>query len=207
MRNISGICGINEKEKASNIKTIGYKGIGFKTVFLNNRYVYIKTGDYSFRFDEKARKIKRLEAPWPILPVWTAEDEVEPEITSIFNSADKKYRVKIALKPDNPAILHSGRKNYEALFRDVFDDSNMILFIPNIRSVKVYINGVLEKDCVIDEAKWLVSDYEEDINKEFQALVNKDIDTGKSRIPETQLYTLMYQIQFDSFRTGIHIQR
>ena len=184
VRNISGICGINEKEKTANIKTIGYKGIGFKTVFLNNHYVYIKTGDYSFRFDEKARKIKRLEAPWPILPVWTAEDEVEPEIASIFNAADKKYRVKIALRPDNPAILHSGRKNYEALFRDVFDDSNLILFIPNIRSVKVYINGVLERDCVIDEAKWLVSDYEESINEEFQALVNKDIDTGKSRIPE-----------------------
>ena len=184
VRNISGICGINEKEKTANIKTIGYKGIGFKTVFLNNRYVYIKTGDYSFRFDEKARKIKRLEAPWPILPVWTTEDKVEPEIASIFNAADKKYRVKIALKPDNPAILHSGRKNYEALFRDVFGDSNLILFIPNIRSVKVYINGVLERNCVIDEAKWLVSDYEEDINEEFQALVNKDIDTNKSRIPE-----------------------
>lgn len=37
-RNISGICGINEKEKTANIKTIGYKGIGFKTVFLNNHY-------------------------------------------------------------------------------------------------------------------------------------------------------------------------
>lgn len=184
VRNISGICGINEKEKTANIKTIGYKGIGFKTVFLNNHYVYIKTGDYSFRFDEKARKIKRLEAPWPILPVWTAEDEVESEIASIFNAADEKYRVKIALRPDDPAILHSGRKNYEALFRDVFDDSNLILFVPNIRSVKVYIKGVLERDCVIDETKWLVSDYEENINEEFQALVNKDIDTGKSRIPE-----------------------
>lgn len=184
VRNISGICGINEKEKTANIKAIGYKGIGFKTVFLNNHYVYIKTGDYSFRFDEKARKIKRIEAPWPILPVWTAEDEVDSEIASIFNAADKKYRVKIALKPDNPAILHSGRKNYETLFRDVFDDSNLILFIPNIRSVRVYINGVLERNCVIDEAKWLVSDYEENINEEFQALVNKDIDTGKSRIPE-----------------------
>ena len=184
VRNISGICGINEKEKAANIKTIGYKGIGFKTVFLNNHYVYIKTGDYSFRFDKKASKIKRLEAPWPILPVWTPEDEVEPEIASIFNAANKKYRVKIALRPDNPAILHTGRKNYEALFRDVFDDSNLILFIPNIRSVKVYINGILERDCVIDEAKWLVSDYEENINEDFQALVNKDIDIGKSRIPE-----------------------
>ena len=184
VRNISGICGINEKEKTANIKTIGYKGIGFKTVFLNNHYVYIKTGDYSFRFDKEANKIKRLEAPWPILPVWTPEDEVESEIASIFNAANKKYRVKIALRPDNPAILHTGRKNYEALFREVFDDSNLILFIPNIRSVKVYINGILEKDFVIDEAKWLVSDYEENINEDFQVLVNKDIDTGKSRIPE-----------------------
>lgn len=50
VRNISGICGINEKEKSANIKTIGYKGIGFKTVFLNNHYVYIKTGDYSLYF-------------------------------------------------------------------------------------------------------------------------------------------------------------
>ena len=32
VRNISGICGINEKEKTANKKTIGYKGIGFKTV-------------------------------------------------------------------------------------------------------------------------------------------------------------------------------
>ena len=190
VRNISGICGINEKEKTANIKTIGYKGIGFKTVFLNNHYVLINTGDYSFRFEDQShlpinqRVIKRLEAPWPILPVWTEDSDVDPEIKSVFNNADKKFRVKIALKPDNPAILHAGRKNYEALFKDVFDDSNLILFIPNIRSVKVFIRGELVRDCVIDESKWLVSDYEQSIDEDFQTLVNKDIDTGKSRIPE-----------------------
>lgn len=190
VRNISGICGINEKEKAANIKTIGYKGIGFKTVFLNNHYVLISTGDYSFRFEDQSRLpinqrvIKRLEAPWPILPIWTEDSDVDPEITSVFNKVDKKFRVRIALKPDNPAILHAGRKNYEALFKDIFDDSNLILFIPNIRSVKVFIKGELVRDCVIDESKWLVSDYEQPIDEEFQAQVNKDIDTGKSRIPE-----------------------
>lgn len=184
VRNISGICGINEKEKSANKKTIGYKGIGFKTVFLNNHYVYIRTGDYSFRFEEGAKKIKRLEAPWPILPIWTDEREVPDEVSSVFNTADPKYRVKIALRPDTPSILHSGRKNYEILFKEIFEDSNLILFIPNIRSVKVYIKNELVRNCVIDENKWLVSDYEEDIDPEFQRLVNKDIDTGKSRIPE-----------------------
>lgn len=190
VRNISGICGINEKEKTANIKTIGYKGIGFKTVFLNNHYVYIKTGDYSFRFEDQShlpierRTIKRLEAPWPILPIWTNDYELPSEVKTIFNKADRKYRVKIALKPDDTAILHSGRKNYEELFKDVFSDSNLILFIPNIRSVKVFIKGELVRNCIIDESKWLVSDYEEPIDEDFQALVNKDIDTGKSRIPE-----------------------
>ena len=55
VRNISGICGINEKEKVAKKKTIGYKGIGFKTVFLNNHYVYLRTGKYSFRFEQKAK--------------------------------------------------------------------------------------------------------------------------------------------------------
>ncbi len=190
VRNISGICGINEKEKSANKKTIGYKGIGFKTVFLNNHYVYIQTGEYSFRFEDQSkleidkRKIKRLQAPWPILPVWTDNSEIPNEVSSIFKAADKKYRVKIALRPDDPSILHSGRKSYETLFKGIFEDSNLILFIPNIRSVKVFIKDELVRNCVIDENKWLVSDYEEEISEDFQHLVNKDIDTGKSRIPE-----------------------
>lgn len=190
VRNISGICGINEKEKTANIKTIGYKGIGFKTVFLNNHYVFLNTGDYSFRFEDQShlpldkRVIKRLEAPWPILPIWTEDSNVDSEVKSVFNNADQKFRVKIALRPDNPAILHSGRKNYESLFKDVFEDSNLILFIPNIRSVKVYIRGELVRDCVIDESRWIVSDYEQPISEDFQALVNKDIESQKSRIPE-----------------------
>ena len=208
VRNISGICGINEKEKTANIKTIGYKGIGFKTVFLNNHFVYIKTGDYSFRFEDQShlpivkRTIKRLEAPWPILPIWTEDNELPREVKSIFNAADKKYRVKIALKPDDPTILHSGRKNYEELFKDVFDDSNLILFIPNIRSVKVFINGELVRDCFIDESKWLVSNYEHPINEDFQALVNKAIETGKSRIPEKYKDFEQTKVSFACKREG-----
>lgn len=170
VRNISGICGINEKEKSANKKTIGYKGIGFKTVFLNNHYVYIRTGEYSFRFEEKAKAIKRLEAPWPILPIWTGADEIPKEILPVIASPDaiEKYRVQIALRPDNPSILHYGRKSYENLFKEVFEDSNLILFIPNVRSVKVYIGDELVRDCIVDEDRWVIGDYEQDIDEEFQ---------------------------------------
>ena len=191
VRNISGICGINEKEKVANRKTIGYKGIGFKTVFLNNHYVYIRTGDYSFRFDqgetpEKKRggKIKRQDAPFQILPIWTEHNEISSEVNSVFDKVDRKFQVKIALRPDDRRILHFGKNSYEHLFRDVFSDSNIILFIPNINSVRVFINGKEERTCFRDNEEWVVSDYEEAIPFELQEKINKTIDKGNSRIPE-----------------------
>ena len=191
VRNISGICGINEKEKVANRKTIGYKGIGFKTVFLNNHYVYLRTGDYSFRFDqgetpEKKRggKIKRQDAPFQILPIWTEHGEVEPEVNSVFDSADKKFQVQIALRPDDKRILHIGKNCYENLFREVFSDSNIILFIPNINSVRVFINGRKERACSRNNDEWIVGNYENEIEKNLQLLINKTIEKGNSRIPE-----------------------
>lgn len=184
VRNISGICGINEKEKVANRKAIGYKGIGFKTVFLNNHYVYLRTGQYSFRFDEKASKIKRLKAPWPILPVWTDYSEIAPEVNNAFNSSSKDFRVQIALRPDDNHLLHVGKNCYENLFKEVFADSNIILFIPNINSVKVVIGGEEARLCQRNNEEWIVNDYEKDIDYELQALINKTIETGRSRIPE-----------------------
>lgn len=191
VRNISGICGINEKEKVANKKTIGYKGIGFKTVFLNNHYVYLRTGEYSFRFDEGETpekklggKIKRQDAPFQILPIWTEHNEVAPEVNSVFDNADKKFNVQIALRPEDKNILHIGKDNYEYLFKDIFSDSNIILFIPNINSVKVFISGKEERVCFRNSEKWIVSDYEETISPDLQEAINITIDKGNSRIPE-----------------------
>lgn len=191
VRNISGICGINEKEKVSNKKTIGYKGIGFKTVFLHNHYVYIRTGDYSFRFDEGETpekkvggKIKRMGAPYPILPIWTEHHEVAPEVNQIFDQAKSDFRVQIALRPDSNTLLHVGKNSYENLFRDVFSDSNIILFIPNIHSVRVYINGEIERSCFRNNDEWIVGDYESEIDDELQSNINKTIEKHNTRIPE-----------------------
>jgi hypothetical protein len=184
VRNISGICGINEKEKTANKKAIGYKGIGFKTVFLNNHYVYIRTGKYSFRFDEHAKEIRRLLAPWPILPVWTEHEEVASEVNTIFDKNPQQFKVQIALRPDDNNLLHKSKNNYETLFKDVFGDSNIILFIPNINSVKVFINGEEVRTCYRNNEQCIVRDYEKEIKYDLQALVNRTIDTGRSRIPE-----------------------
>ena len=182
--NISGICGINEKDKISNKEAIGYKGIGFKTVFLNNRYVYIKTGNYSFRFDENADKIKRIEAPWPILPVWTKEEELSNEIKTVFNATNKKHRVQMALRPDSPAILHSSKNNYKEALFNLFSDSNIILFTPNINSVTIKVNGETIRHVSKDNNNWILSSYTNPIDDDTQESINKKIESGKSKIPE-----------------------
>jgi hypothetical protein len=206
VRNISGICGINEKEKTANKKAIGYKGIGFKTVFLNNHYVYIRTGKYSFRFDEHAKKIRRLLAPWPILPIWTEHEEVAPEVNTIFDKNPKQFKVQIALRPDNNNLLHEGRNSYENLFKDVFGDSNIILFIPNINSVKVFINGEEVRTCYRNNEQWIVCDYEKEIEDDLQALINRTIDTGRSRIPEKYKDFEATKISFACRHEGTNIK-
>ena len=97
-RNIAAICSINDKEKDTNKDTIGYKGIGFKTVFLDNENVYLQTGDYSFRFDRQATR-DIVDTPWQILPIWTHYQELTPAERAIFTQASDKFRVKFALKP------------------------------------------------------------------------------------------------------------
>lgn len=66
----------------------------------------------------------------------------------------------------------------------MFADSNIILFIPNINSVKVVIGGKEVRICQRNNNEWIVNDYEKDIDYELQSLINKTIDTGRSRIPE-----------------------
>ena len=187
-KNIAAICSINDKEKTDNSEAIGYKGIGFKTVFLDNDYVLLKTGKYSFRFDyEQTKNID--DTPWQILPIWTDDDEVDDEVLDVMDNADKKFRVQIALRPTEADILHDRDQNYEELFADVFETERVILFIPFIKSVSVFINGEDEPSIVkvkendkwcVSEAKKYVSDVPEELTKELNRRINKN----DGKIPE-----------------------
>ena len=83
-KNIAAICDINAEEKADNTEAIGYKGIGFKTVFLDNDYVLLNTGNYTFRFDKSATDV--INTPWQILPIWTENNGIDNGIKSVFAS-------------------------------------------------------------------------------------------------------------------------
>ena len=186
-RNIAAICSINDKEKTDNKETIGYKGIGFKTVFLDNNYVYLQTGDFSFRFDrEESRDI--VDTPWQILPIWTNYNELTPSEKYVFTNADKQFRVKFSLRPTNIETLRGSGQNYVQMFKDVFKNERVILFIPNLSSVKVFFN---ESDeplvCNCDNEHWQVNHFNDDVPPEITKSINADIDkqedVGALKIP------------------------
>lgn len=205
-KNIAAICSINDKEKTDNAEAIGYKGIGFKTVFLDNNYVLLRTGDYQFRFDyEKTKNID--DTPWQILPIWTEDQKVDEEVLDVMDYADEKYRVQIALRPIEHATLHTSEQNYEELFAKVFDTERVILFIPFINSVSVYV-GDEETPSIVrvkENDKWCVSEsnrYVGEIPEELTAELNRRIDRQDGKIPEKYYDFCKTSIGFACRREG-----
>ena len=87
-RDVEGLCDVGNGNKMKDIQKIGYKGIGFKSVFRASNCVYIKSGDYCFKFDKavwnnywdsnwkseygEKDPDKNYLMPWQIIPIETA---------------------------------------------------------------------------------------------------------------------------------------
>jgi len=211
-KNIAAICDINDGEKVNNSKAIGYKGIGFKTVFLDNDYVLLNTGNYTFRFDKSATDV--INTPWQILPIWTENNEIDNDVKSVFRQhPNDEFRVKFALQPRDAEILTDKDRddNYIDLFTDVFDSERVILFIPNIKKVSVFFDGqdepiVHEKDnkdwCVSDS---LVDNIPEDITAKINdVLENPDSlrSDGYEKIPEKYMDFRKTTVKFACKKIG-----
>ncbi len=211
-KNIAAICDINDGEKSDNTEAIGYKGIGFKTVFLDNDYVLLNTGNYTFRFDKSATDV--INTPWQILPIWTEYNEINNDIKSVFRQhPNEEFRVKFALQPRDADILSNENRgdNYIDLFSNVFDSERVILFIPNIKKVSIFIDGrdepiVREKDnkdwCVSDS---LVDDIPKDITDKINdVLENPDSlrSDGYEKIPEKYMNFRKTAVKFACKKDG-----
>lgn len=154
-RNIAAISKMSAGEKKKEKNAIGYKGIGFKTIFSENDYVYLETGEYSIRFDESITEESR-DFPWQIMPIWTEKNEVDDEVILIMAN-NPNFRVQMAIRPRNNSKLQEDKKSYQFIFNDIFKDDKDILFIPNIKSVKVFYNGEEQICRTKDVTKWTLT--------------------------------------------------
>lgn len=180
--NVLGICGVGDGDKADDKEAIGYKGIGFKNVFIRNGYVYIKTGDYSFSFDEST-----IGDSFMTTPKWEESDQLDSEIKDILAQDKDKFQVNIFMKPRTKKALFQEENNYKSLLHRAFDDIKQILFISRINKVSVMIKGEGTFVCSRDTngSSWAFSKkYSSDISSELRNRINERLKEDTNRLPD-----------------------
>lgn len=96
---IEGLSDVGNGCKATDVKKVGYKGIGFKSVFMKSTQVFVKSGSFCFKFDKEDSinympsdmpdgKLSPEDIPWQIIPIeanipFEVEDETFNVITYI----------------------------------------------------------------------------------------------------------------------------
>ena len=112
-KDVEGICDVGNGTKANDSKKIGYKGIGFKSVFMPSvNHVSIISGQYCFEFDkQKARSLMPSfpasegvlgpnDVPWQVIPIDSPQlkEQSVPGfnvITIVYTQEAKKIGARI----------------------------------------------------------------------------------------------------------------
>ena len=172
--NVYSLCAVNAEDKVDEKDKIGFKGIGFKSVFKANEFVYLKSGKYSFRFD---KAFHHAEYPWQLMPVYTKQEDLEISLKN--NTRFLNSNVAIALKPRNSeSVLLEYSKTLE-----LFSDDRILLFLRNVEKVNVFLNNDKKIFCVKNDNKWWLKDFKVKVNQDVTEYLNKQINEGNEEIP------------------------
>lgn len=135
-RDVESICRINDSTKKSEENTIGYKGIGFKSVFSDNvETVFVNSGNFSFAFDKlspiyKGKDTKNI--PWQIKPIWEEKYRLPKEI----QDEDVYFRMPVAFAIN----IGDERERYDKAITELLSASKFLLFLRHVNEIS-YSNG------------------------------------------------------------------
>lgn len=182
-RDIIGLCDIGNGNKANDAKKIGYKGIGFKSVFMHSYRVTVLTGDTCFKFDKeyckdlwKGKYYNKEKLPWQIIPI-TAQPPVDIDhkgynvVTYIETSNGKSLSKKVEKLLANSQFL---------LFLNV-DNLNISYYkdMCEVASLsKTESNGVLElSHNGVTQSKWLTYSKSIPLTNDIKKVISQDSKT------------------------------
>ncbi len=183
VKNVHAICGVNEKDKGDDIEKIGFKGIGFKSVFRDSDYALIKSGGFQFRFDEKHHSTKTY---WQTIPIWTETEDKEFDV-SLRTDEFLNAPVSIALKPKNSRVLVINDDSYAVTLKRVFADPKILLFLRHVNEVSVVIPNAEVIFCEKNLKDWWKKSEKIKVPEEQKLWLNERIIEPKlrdKRIPE-----------------------
>ncbi|HEY5588189.1 MAG TPA: transcriptional regulator, partial [Candidatus Paceibacterota bacterium] len=148
-RDLQGICNVNNGTKKSDLTKIGYKGIGFKSVFGQSDKVIIFTKDEYFRFDssysfewkwEESKIIweknndREFQFPWQIIPIYTEVKEVFEPVNQFLKDIEANVATIIQMKNVNETSQAA---------QSLSQNLNMFLFLKNISEINFDITELV----------------------------------------------------------------
>ena len=185
--NVYALCSVNAEDKIDDVEKIGFKGIGFKSVFKANEFVYIKSGEYSFRFD---KSFHNIEQPWQLMPIWTDVEDLEISLRN--NNRFLNSNVAIALRPRNISKTLSEYSDTLELFKD----ERILLFLRYIEKVNVFINNDKRIFCEKNHTKWWLRDFDITLTDEIIRFLNDQIIEGNEEVPTKFANIAMCKVTF-----------
>ncbi len=212
-RDIEGLCDVGNGNKMKDVKKIGYKGIGFKSVFMRSNHVVVESGGYCFKFDKShwdnywdthwdqdeygiKDNDKRYLMPWQIIPIeTTAPIQIEYEgynvVTYIKIGDSSNLENKIsALLSNSQFLLFLKSKNIRMSFIINGTTKCWIDKSENNGVVILSANGV-------EESRWLIhTNKSVDVPESLRESINADINTP-DKLKETKTFDLSFAIALD----------
>ena len=212
-RDIEGLCDVGNGNKMKDVKKIGYKGIGFKSVFMRSNHVVVESGGYCFKFDKShwdnywdahwnqeeygiKDDDKRYLMPWQIIPI---------ETNAPIQIDAKDYNVVTYIKVGDSS-------NLENKISALLSNSQFLLFLKskNIR-MSFLVNGVTkcwigktETNGIVvlsangvEESRWLIHTNESvAVPENLKDLISADINTP-DKLKEAKTFDLSFAIALD----------
>ena len=132
---VESICSIGDSTKKNDSDKIGYKGIGFKSVFSDSETVFVNSGNFSFSFDKESflyKNVKNIdEVPWQIKPIWAEKYRYPKSVQNFehFFIAPVSFALSIA---ENKV------SEYSLLIPRLLEEPRFVLFLRNVGIVVEY---------------------------------------------------------------------
>ena len=211
-RDIEGLCDVGNGNKAKDIKKIGYKGIGFKSVFWSS-CVTVLSGGYCFKFDKEywddywgknwkksygsKDPEKRYLMPWQIIPIETTPPDVG------IDTSDYTVVTYIRL---------GRKKNIGDKIKRLMSDCQFLLFV-SAKNIKMSfweeekLTSSLEKKTIddqvvlsrngVEDSRWLI--YSKDhveVSPDIQEEMREDGYTPL-KLQDAKSFDLSFAIRVD----------
>ena len=181
--NVYALCNINDGDKQDDADKIGYKGIGFKSVFAYSEKVLVKSGKYIFKFDKKHPEFQR-EKPFQIIPIWI-------EDLSALKELPIKENVNIVIEAKQG---ESQIEEWKELLNAIFSQESstpVILFLRNIRNVSIGRTLVSQTT-----REWWIREFKLKLTEEIKSEIKRHFETNTGNIPEKLVGVDEIEIQF-----------